>query len=133
MQTSSGDRRRVQITPAKTAPGKPCGSRVVVGRRRRSKIISFLNAPLCQRRADRGATKRPLLPATSPDEFALADVQAQRATPRIRIIGFLVLLKTFQRLGYFPRLADVPPVIIYHVARLRHTRRILTFLRVTLW
>jgi len=84
----------------------------------------------------------------SPDELELADAQAQRATPRV---GFLILLKTFQRLGYFPKLADVPPAIAHHVAtsagygevprgladyddgnaRIRHTGRILAFLRVT--
>jgi len=30
-------------------------------------------------------------------------------------IGFLVMLKTFQRLGYFVRLADVPEPIVAHI------------------
>lgn len=32
-------------------------------------------------------------------------------------LGFLILLKTFQRLGYFVYLRDVPPAIIEHIAR----------------
>ncbi|MBC7530860.1 MAG: DUF4158 domain-containing protein [Oligoflexus sp.] len=87
--------------------------------------------------------------APSPEELALANVQTQRPAARI---GFLVLLKTFQRLGYFPKVADVPSFIVCHIAkaagfseaeipkgeaiearntRIRHTGRILTFLRVT--
>ena len=41
----------------------------------------------------------------SPEELRLANVQAQRSAARI---AFLVLLKTFQRLGYFPKIADIP-------------------------
>jgi TnpA family transposase len=32
-------------------------------------------------------------------------------------LGFLVLLKTFQRLGYFVPLRDVPPTIVEHIAK----------------
>jgi hypothetical protein len=31
-------------------------------------------------------------------------------------VGFLVLLKTFQRLGYFVQLHDVPPTLVEHIA-----------------
>jgi TnpA family transposase len=84
----------------------------------------------------------------SDDELAFVSAQAQRTTPRI---GFLILLKTFQRLGYFPQLGDVPVAISRHIAkslglealptdlknydggnaRIRHMERILQFLRVT--
>lgn len=85
----------------------------------------------------------------SPAEIAFANVQAQRPAPRI---AFLVLLKTFQRLGYFPRLADVPSSVRSYIAktagftdaeippseaienknnRIRHTSRILSYLRVS--
>ncbi|MCG8349587.1 MAG: Tn3 family transposase [Chloroflexales bacterium] len=53
---------------------------------------------------------------------SIADVaQARRAArgagPQL---GFLVLLKTFQRLGYFLPLTDVPTVIIMHIAAAAH-------------
>lgn len=81
------------------------------------------------------------------DELALAKMYAQRPAPRI---GFLVLLKTFQRLGYFPNIADVPEAIVRHISlsasflhvpkgpysqeantRSRHTTRILEYLQVS--
>jgi hypothetical protein len=46
------------------------------------------------------------------EETALAD---RVARGEIAHLGFLILLKTFQRLGYFIQLRDVPPVIIEHV------------------
>ncbi|HET9239221.1 MAG TPA: Tn3 family transposase [Oligoflexus sp.] len=84
----------------------------------------------------------------SVDEIAFANTHARRPAPRT---GFLILLKTFQRLGYFSRLADVPQTIVSHIAksigfdklpnglhaydesnaRLRHLNLILAFLRVT--
>ena len=84
----------------------------------------------------------------SADEVAFANSHARRPAPRT---GFLILLKTFQRLGYFSRLVDVPPTIINHIAktigfeklpngldayddsnaRLRHLNLILSFLSVT--
>jgi hypothetical protein len=48
----------------------------------------------------------------TPAERALAARQTKG--PRARI-GFLVMLKTFQRLGYFVRLADVPEPIVHHI------------------
>ena len=47
------------------------------------------------------------------EETALAD---RVARGEIAHLGFLILLKTFQRLGYFIQLRDVPPVIMEHVA-----------------
>jgi hypothetical protein len=46
-------------------------------------------------------------------EIAFARQRTRQAAPRLAL---LVLLKTFQRLGYFVRLADVPVAVIAHVA-----------------
>jgi len=35
---------------------------------------------------------------------------------RNRRLGFLILLKSFQRLGYFVQLRDVPAAIVEHIA-----------------
>jgi hypothetical protein len=48
------------------------------------------------------------------DEVALAEGTARSELARL---GFLVLLKTFQRLGYFVQLRDVPPTIGEHIAQ----------------
>src|SRR5262249_47964011 len=47
-------------------------------------------------------------------EIALAISTSPRPEARL---GFLVLLKTFQRLGYFVLVGDVPKPIVEHVAR----------------
>jgi uncharacterized protein DUF4158 len=47
------------------------------------------------------------------DEMALAESVARSSTARL---GFLILLKTFQRLGYFVLLRDVPASIVEHIA-----------------
>lgn len=48
-------------------------------------------------------------------------VLAARVTKgRVARLGFLVLLKTFQRLGYFVLIADVPEAIITHIAATIH-------------
>lgn len=52
--------------------------------------------------------------APSWDESTLASRHAKGATARL---GFLVLLKTYQRLGYPAPRADVPGVIVEHSAR----------------
>jgi hypothetical protein len=52
----------------------------------------------------------------TPADLAFADRHSRRSRPAPRI-ALLVLLKTFQRLGYFPRLADVPTPILVQVAR----------------
>ena len=48
------------------------------------------------------------------DEVTLAEGVTRSDTARV---GFLVLLKTFQRLGYFVQLRDVPPTIMEHIAQ----------------
>lgn len=53
--------------------------------------------------------------APTADDLALAAQVAKGTGPKI---CFLVLLKTFQRLGYFVRLRDVPRLIAEHVALL---------------
>jgi hypothetical protein len=62
--------------------------------------------------ADPGAAE---LDAFTPDAAELAFVRqrTRHSGPRLAL---LVLLKTFQRLGYFVRLADVPIAIIVHIA-----------------
>jgi len=64
--------------------------------------------------ADPGASE---LDAFTPDaaEFAFVRQRTRHPGPRLAL---LVLLKTFQRLGYFVRLADVPAAIIGHIAAL---------------
>jgi hypothetical protein len=47
-------------------------------------------------------------------ELKFAEEHTQELTPRV---GLLLLLKTFQRLGYFVKLVDAPPSIIRCVAR----------------
>ena len=47
------------------------------------------------------------------EELALALSSASGTTGRL---SFLVLLKTFQRLGYFVKLSDVPERVVAHVA-----------------
>ncbi|MFL6415580.1 MAG: Tn3 family transposase [Bryobacteraceae bacterium] len=57
-----------------------------------------------------------LTDAFTPDVFELkfAEERTREATPRV---GLLALLKTFQRLGYFVKLADIPLSIIRTVAQ----------------
>ncbi|HEX5691828.1 MAG TPA: DUF4158 domain-containing protein, partial [Roseiflexaceae bacterium] len=43
------------------------------------------------------------------------DLAARQTKGPVARIGFLVMLKTFQRLGYFVRLVDVPEPIVAHV------------------
>jgi TnpA family transposase len=50
----------------------------------------------------------------SPEEIALAEHPARSEAARL---GFLVRLKTFQRLGYFLSLDQVPAAILEHIAR----------------
>ena len=49
----------------------------------------------------------------TPDELAFAVKRTRQPGPRLAL---LVMLKTFQRLGYFARPDDVPPTIITHIA-----------------
>ena len=59
---------------------------------------------------------RELVDVYSPtrDEMDLADRVARSLTSRL---GFLILLKTFQRLEYFVLIRDVPVSIVEHIAR----------------
>ena len=47
-------------------------------------------------------------------ELGWAEKRTRERTPRV---GLLVLLKTFQRLGYFVMLSEVPLPILEHVAQ----------------
>ena len=84
----------------------------------------------------------------TPDERLLAEQYTNGKPP---MVAFLVLLKTFQRLGYPVSLTSVPPVIVSHIAermqypvttadligydlsgtRRRHLRVIRTHLKIT--
>lgn len=46
------------------------------------------------------------------DELSFASLLARKAQPRF---GLLLLLKSFQRLGYFPSVEEIPPSIVQHV------------------
>lgn len=48
----------------------------------------------------------------TPDELALAEQSSRGKTARL---GFLILLKTFQRLGYFVPVSQVPTTIVEHL------------------
>jgi hypothetical protein len=50
--------------------------------------------------------------ALTTPELALTDVWARGPAPRLALA---ILLKTFQRLGYFPSLLDVPVAIVDHL------------------
>ena len=49
----------------------------------------------------------------SEEEFWFANQNTQAPVQRL---GLLVLLKTFQRLGYFPMLQQIPQRVIHHIA-----------------
>jgi len=49
------------------------------------------------------------------EELAFAEEQTHRATAKV---GLLVLLKTFQRLGYFVTLPEIPRRIVAHITTL---------------
>jgi hypothetical protein len=53
----------------------------------------------------------------TPEELTFA--QRQTPTPT-RQFFVLVLLKAFQRLGYFPKLAEIPPTILIHIRGCLH-------------
>jgi hypothetical protein len=60
-------------------------------------------------------TAKDLQEVYTPTADELAFVAHHARTPTARM-GLLVQLKTFQRLGYFPLLTDVPPRILDHLA-----------------
>ena len=70
-------------------------------------------------RLKRTLSARDLATAYTPtwDEANLASRTTKGATARL---GFLVLFKTYQRLGYAVPLADVPAPIVEHIARSVH-------------
>jgi hypothetical protein len=53
----------------------------------------------------------------SPDELALAQRQTRNPVTQL---GFLIQLKTFQRLGYVIKMSDVPPQIRDHITQISH-------------
>lgn len=57
------------------------------------------------------------------DELALA---AQVTRGEVAYLGFLILFKTFQRLGYFVQLSQVPNGIVEHVATLTGTTAVIS-------
>ena len=61
-------------------------------------------------------SKRDLDDIYTPDLFELGFAE-QRTRNMASRIGLLVLLKTFQRLGYFTRISEVPLSIIRHIAK----------------
>ena len=67
-------------------------------------------------RLKEGVTPAELAEVYTPtaEELALAMRTSTRSGARL---GFLVLLKTFQRLGYFVFVSDVPTPIVRHIAR----------------
>ncbi len=56
----------------------------------------------------------------SPAELALSLRSANGTTGRL---SFLVLLKTFQRLGYFVLISDVPERLVAHLAKVLELRK----------
>ena len=48
------------------------------------------------------------------EQLEFADRNTRGSTQKL---GLLVLLKVFQRLGYFPMMRDIPQLVIQHVAR----------------
>src|SRR5208337_202556 len=50
----------------------------------------------------------------SKDELAFAQCNGRTIAARLSL---LILLKTIQRLGYFVKLSEVPPLIISHIAK----------------
>ena len=52
----------------------------------------------------------------APNIFELVFAAEHARKPALQV-GLLLLLKTFQRLGYFVRYVDIPAAIISHIAR----------------
>ncbi|HEV7452156.1 MAG TPA: DUF4158 domain-containing protein [Pseudonocardiaceae bacterium] len=57
---------------------------------------------------------RELTEAFTPTTDEIAWAKAKTTSER-RLLALLVLLKCYQRLGYFPKLAKVPEVVVGHV------------------
>jgi Domain of unknown function (DUF4158) len=54
------------------------------------------------------------------DSFTPTDAEAEWARGRTQdqphLLALTVLLKSYQRLGYFPKVQDVPPAVVRHVS-----------------
>jgi Domain of unknown function (DUF4158) len=61
-------------------------------------------------------TERELQELFTPNLFELG-FAAENSRQPIPRLGLLLLLKSFQKLGYFVRLAEIPPPIVLHVAK----------------
>jgi hypothetical protein len=61
-------------------------------------------------------TARELDELYTPNLFELTFAESQTRRPA-RCLGLLLLLKTFQRLGYFVQIADIPVCIVQHASR----------------
>ncbi len=59
-------------------------------------------------------TPEDLVTVYTPNQEELELVRSQTRQPTARL-GFMVLLKTFQRLGYFVPIAEVPEAILNHL------------------
>ena len=57
--------------------------------------------------------RRIYTPIPSEKSFALSNTTGQR-----NYFNLIVLLKTFQRLGYFPKLLEIPAIIVNHIHKL---------------
>ncbi len=60
-------------------------------------------------------TEKELIKIYTPQAEDIEFIKAHTYTS-ISTLGFLILLKTFQRLGYFPTMDQVPTQIIRHIA-----------------
>ena len=60
-------------------------------------------------------SERELIDIFTPSLWELAFVEERTREP-VPTIGLLLLLKTFQRLGYFVRLDAVPALIVRHIS-----------------
>jgi TnpA family transposase len=64
-------------------------------------------------------SSKDLLTLYTPTEEEVSFAQHATRSPSHQLTA-LVLLKTFQRLGYFPHLSDVPETIVQHLRSVRH-------------
>ena len=53
-----------------------------------------------------------------PDEIEFSDTVTRGEVPKL---CFLIMLKSFQRLGYFSSLSNIPQVIIQHISQVTNT------------
>ena len=60
-------------------------------------------------------TDKELIELYTPTEEQLS-FASEKAQAPVQKLGLLILLKSFQRLGYFPMLREIPPRVIRHIA-----------------